>query len=91
VRVRIALPDGRTSEAWRRSAGCQMVREEPGLQRRPEFRPLRQSLDIAIDHYKARDFDTPLGLFANTYLQQQVRGAQLGLNPLVASYGPAPA
>jgi hypothetical protein len=33
--------------------------------------------------------DTPFGLFAGTYREQQKKGARCGLNPLVASYGPA--
>jgi hypothetical protein len=50
---------------------------------------LRQSLDIAIEHYKAHGADTPFRLFAGTYHAQLRRGAELRLNPLVASYGPA--
>ena len=32
---------------------------------------LRQSLDLAIEHYKAHGADTPFGLFAGTYREQQ--------------------
>ena len=44
---------------------------------------------LAIELYTARGFDTPFGLYAGAYREQQARGAALGLNPLVASYGPA--
>jgi L-alanine-DL-glutamate epimerase-like enolase superfamily enzyme len=90
VRVRIALPDGRTSEGVAAEAlAAKWFEKSPAFSDDQNLDQLRQSLDIAIDHYKTRDFDTPFGLFAHTYLQQQERGAQLGLNPLVAAYGPA--
>jgi hypothetical protein len=50
---------------------------------------LRQSLDLAIEHYRGHGADTPFGLFTGTYTEQQKKGAALRLNPLVASYGPA--
>ena len=37
----------------------------------------------------ARGWSTPFGLYADTYSDQLARGADLGLVPLVASYGPA--
>ena len=90
IRVRIALEDGRTSEGVAAEAlGAKWFEKSPVFTDAQNLDQLRQSLDIAIDHYKARGFDTPFGLFAGTYRAQQARGAQLGLNPLVASYGPA--
>ncbi len=90
VRVRISLADGRTSEGVAAEAlGAKWFEKSPAFTDAQNLDQLRQSLDIAIEHYKARGFDTPFGLFAGTYLTQQARGAQLGLNPLVASYGPA--
>ena len=51
---------------------------------------LRQSLDARHRALpRAAASSTPFGLFAGTYREQQARGAALGLNPLVASYGPA--
>lgn len=90
IRVRIMLEDGRTSEGVAAEAlGAKWFEKSPEFTDAQNLDQLRQSLDIAIDHYKAHGLDTPFGLFASTYLAQQARGAQLGLNPLVASYGPA--
>ena len=52
---------------------------------------LRQSLDLAIELYRAQGFDHAFGLFAGTYAEQQKRGAALGLNPLVAGLRPGAA
>ncbi len=90
IRVRITLEGGRTSEGVAAEAlGAKWFEKSPEFTDAQNLDQLRQSLDIAIGHYKARGLDTPFGLFAGTYLAQQARGAELGLNPLVASYGPA--
>ena len=90
LRVRILLGDGRSSEGVAAEAlGAKWFEKSPSFTDAQNLDQLRQSLDIAIDHYKERGFDTPFGLFAGTYRAQQSRGAELGLNPLVASYGPA--
>lgn len=90
VRVRISLADGRTSEGVAAEAlGAKWFEKSPAFTDAQNLDQLRQSLDIAIAHYKARGSDTPFWLFAGTYRQQHARGAELGLNPLVASYGPA--
>ncbi|MDP1906819.1 MAG: mandelate racemase, partial [Hyphomicrobium sp.] len=82
VRVRISLADGRTSEGVAAEAlGAKWFEKSPAFTDAQNLDQLRQSLDIAIDHYKARGFDTPFGLFASTYRQQHARGAELGLNP----------
>ncbi|MDP1967437.1 MAG: mandelate racemase [Reyranella sp.] len=90
IRVRIMLEDSRASEGVAAEAlGAKWFEKSPAFTDAQNLDQLRQSIDIAIDHYKAHGFDTPFGLFAGTYLTQQARGAQLGLNPLVAAYGPA--
>ncbi len=90
IRVRIALQDGRISEGVAAEAlGAKWFEKSPAFTDAQNLDQLRQALDVAIEHYTARGFDTPFGLFANTYRQQHARGAELGLNPLVASYGPA--
>jgi hypothetical protein len=90
VRVRISLEDGRSSEGVAAEAlAAKWFEKSPEFTDAQNLDQLRQSLDIAIDHYKGRGFDMPFGLFAGTYRTQQERSAQLGLNPLVASYGPA--
>ena len=50
---------------------------------------LRTSLAIALGLYGEAGFDTAFGLSAQVYAEQHARCAQRGLNPLVASYGPA--
>lgn len=90
IRVRIALEDGRTSEGVAAEAlGAKWFEKSPEFSDAQNLDQLRQALQLAIDHYTARGFDTPFGLYAGSYRQQIARGAELGLNPLVASYGPA--
>ena len=90
IRVQVSLADGRSSEGVAAEAlGAKWFEKSPSFTDTQNLDQLRQSLDIAIDHYKAQGFATPFGLFAGTYRMQQARGAELGLNPLVASYGPA--
>ena len=90
IRLRLLLEDGRASEGVAAEAlGAKWFEKSPEFSDDQNLDQLRQALDIAIDHYTARGFDTPFGLYANTYRQQHARGAELGLNPLVASYGPA--
>lgn len=90
IRVRIALEDGRTSEGVAAEAlGAKWFEKSPDFSDAQNLDQLRQALQLAIDHYGGRGFDTPFGLYAGSYRQQIGRGAELGLNPLVASYGPA--
>jgi L-alanine-DL-glutamate epimerase-like enolase superfamily enzyme len=90
LRVRVALEDGRTSEGVAAEAlGAKWFEKSPAFTDAQNLDQLRQALQIAIEHYQARGWDTPFGLYANTYRQQIARGEALGLNPLVASYGPA--
>ena len=90
IRVRIALEDGRTSEGVAAEAlGAKWFEKSPEFSDAQNLDQLRQALQLAVDHYSARGFDTPFGLYAGSYRQQIARGAELGLNPLVASYGPA--
>jgi hypothetical protein len=89
IRARIAV-DGRTSEGVAAEAlAAKWFEKSPEFTDEENLDQLRQSLAIAIDHYTVQGLDTPFGLFAGTYKAQQRRGATLGLNPLVASYGPA--
>ena len=50
---------------------------------------LRQSLALAIASYRAKGWSTPFALYADGYAEQLAGGEELGLVPLVASYGPA--
>ncbi len=74
----------------RRDPGRQVVRQEPGLQRRAEPRSAAPGAErLRSTSIAARGWSTPFGLYADTYRDQLARGADLGLVPLVASYGPA--
>ncbi|GAB5376287.1 MAG: mandelate racemase [Acuticoccus sp.] len=61
----------------------------PGLSDADNVVQLRRALDIAIDLYRAAGMGTPFGIAAGVYRAQQAACAAEGLNPLVASYGPA--
>ena len=88
--MRISLADGRTSEGVAAEAlAAKWFEKSPEFTDAQNLDQLRQSLDIAIELYRAQGFDKPFDLFAGTYAEQQTRGAELGLNPLVAAYGPA--
>jgi len=90
IRVRISLPDGRSGEGVAAEAlAAKWFEKSPEFTDDQNLDQLRQSLDLAIEHYKGHGADTPFGLFAGTYTEQQKKGAALRLNPLVASYGPA--
>ena len=90
IRVRISLPDGRTSHGVAAEAlAAKWFEKSPAFTDAQNLDQLRQALDLAIELYRAQGFAKPFDLFAGTYAEQHKRGAALGLNPLVASYGPA--
>jgi hypothetical protein len=90
IRVRLSLPDGRTSHGVAAEAlAAKWFEKSPEFTDAQNFEQLRQSLDLAIELYSAQGFDRAFDLFAGTYAEQKRRGAALGLNPLVAAYGPA--
>jgi hypothetical protein len=90
IRVRISLPDGRHCQGVAaESLAAKWFEKSPEFTDEQNLDQLRQSLDIAIGHYKAYGPATPFSLFAGTYREQQKKGASLRLNPLVAGYGPA--
>ncbi|MPZ33414.1 MAG: mandelate racemase [Rhodospirillales bacterium] len=90
IRVRLSLADGRSSHGVAAEAlAAKWFEKSPQFTDEQNLDQLRQALDLGIELYRARGLDTPFGLFAGTYLEQQKRGAALGLNPLVAGYGPA--
>jgi L-alanine-DL-glutamate epimerase-like enolase superfamily enzyme len=90
IRARVALEDGRTATGVAaESLAAKWFEKSPGFTDTQNHHQLRQSLVRAIELYRARGFDTAFGFFAGTYAEQHQLGAELGLNPLVASYGPA--
>jgi hypothetical protein len=90
LRVRIKLEDGGTSEGVAAEAlAAKWFEKSPQFTDAQNHDQLRHALQLAIDHYTAQGFATPFGLYAGAYRQQIAKGGELGLNPLVASYGPA--
>jgi hypothetical protein len=90
IRATIALPDGRTETGVAgETLAAKWFDKNLALSDEENIDQLRQSLEIAIELYCARGFDTAFGLYAGAYREQMARGAALSLNPLVASYGPA--
>jgi hypothetical protein len=90
IRATIALEDGRTGTGVAaETLGAKWFDKSPAFSDAQNLDQLRQSLDIAIGLYRAQGWSSPFGLYAGTYAAQMARGAELGLVPLVASYGPA--
>jgi hypothetical protein len=90
IRARIALADGRTATGVAAEAlGAKWFDKSPAFSDAQNLDQLRQALGLAIELYRGRGWSTPFGLYAGTYADQLARGAELGLVPLVASYGPA--
>ncbi len=91
VKARIRLPDGRTAEGC---AAEMMVPKwfdkNPALTNEQNFEQLRFALRDAREAYTAEpDAQTAWTHFASNYAALQSRAKAKGLQPLVASYGPA--
>ena len=90
IRARVAMSDGRVAEGVAaETLAAKWFDKNPGLSDDQNLVQLRQALDIAIGLYTAKGWSTAFGLYADTYRDQLSRGKELGLDPLVASYGPA--
>ena len=90
IRATVALEDGRTSVGVAaETLGAKWFDKNPAFTDAQNLDQLRQSLGVAIDLYCARGWSTPFGFYAGAYAAQMARGADLGLVPLVCSYGPA--
>src|SRR5262249_8876556 len=91
VRARIELPNG--SSHWGASAELLAPKwfdKNLALSNEENFEQLRLALVLAIDAYtEPAQRRTAFGHFAAHYDQQIAAGAARGLNPLVASFGPA--
>lgn len=91
VRARIELEDG--SGGW----GCaaellapKWFDKNPDLSNQENFQQLRDSAASAARLYQSDDdFHSPFGLFAANYQPQIDACRDQGLNPLIASFGPA--
>lgn len=90
IRVRISLPDGRSMQGVAAEAlAAKWFEKSPEFTDEQNLQQLRQSLALAVDLYCAQRPARPFDLFAGSYEEQKKRGGALGLNPLVAAYGPA--
>lgn len=90
IRVKVSLHDGRTATGVAaETLAAKWFDKNLALSDDQNLDQLRQALDVAIGIYQAQGAKTAFGLFADGYLEQMAQGLKLGLNPLVASYGPA--
>lgn len=90
VRVRIRLEDGRQVEGMAAELMApKWFDKNPALSNDDNFEQLRNALRIARRLYTDGGVDSAFGHFARHYRAQIGRGAQQGLNSLVANYGPA--
>jgi hypothetical protein len=90
VRVRIALADGRSGTGVAaETLAAKWFDKNLALTDEQNLDQLRQAIDIAVKLYCGRPAATPFALYAESYAEQRARGGALGLNPLVAAFGPA--
>ena len=90
VRARIRLADGTRAEGMAAELMApKWFDKNPALSNEDNFEQLRHALRIARGLYTDGGVDSAFGHFARHYRAQIGRGAQQGLNSLVANYGPA--
>ena len=90
VRARIRLADGTRAEGMAAEVMApKWFDKNPALSNEDNFEQLRNALRIARGLYTDGGVDSAFGHFARHYQAQIGRGAQQGLNSLVANYGPA--
>jgi hypothetical protein len=90
LQVNISLPDGRSGTGIAaETLAPKWFDKNPGLTDDQNIAQLRQAIEIAINLYCRRGTAAPFALYVDTYPDQIAAGASLGLNALVASYGPA--
>ena len=90
ARVRVRLADGRQATGMSAELlAPKWFDKNAALSNEDNFDQLRLALATARQRYLAGGADTAFGHFANHYRPHMAQGAALGLNPLVANYGPA--
>jgi hypothetical protein len=90
VEARVRLADGREGCGYAAEAlGAKWFDKNLALTDAQNHHQLRNSLELAAAAYGAAQPSTAFGLFAENYDRQMAACAALGLNPLIASYGPA--
>jgi len=90
IRATIALEDGRSQVGVAaETLAAKWFDKNPAFSDAQNLDQLRQSLALATSLYRGKGWSTPFALYGDSYREQMARGAELGLVPLVASYGPA--
>jgi hypothetical protein len=90
VHLKVRTADGR--EGWgvaAESLAAKWFDKDPRWTDDQNLDQLRASLGLAVARYQAGGARTAFEHFAENYAPQIEEGDRLGLNPLVASYGPA--
>jgi hypothetical protein len=94
ARVRIRLEEGNLSGREADGAAAELLApkwfdKNPALSNEDNYAQLRSALAIAREAYLAGDANSAFGHWRAHYAGQIDAGAKLGLNSLVACYGPA--
>ena len=91
VRAQVAFEGG--GESWGVAAELLSPKwfdKNPALSNEENFEQLRNSLSLAAQLYTSENtFQTPFSLFAGNYQTQVNSCRELGLNSLIAGYGPS--
>jgi hypothetical protein len=90
VRVHVRLDDGREGFGYAaETLAAKWFDKSANLSDAQNQDQLRKSIEIAADAYREAPPSTAFDLFADNYRHQLRAGRELGLPPLVASYGNA--
>ncbi len=90
ARVRVRLQDGRRAEGGAAELlAPKWFDKNPALSNEDNFNQLRAAIGIAADLYRQGSPTSPFGHFTRHYESQRSAAARLGLNGLVAGFGPA--
>jgi hypothetical protein len=90
AQVRVRHEDGREGTGYAAQAlGAKWFDKNPALSDTQNHHQLRRALELARDAYLAAPWLGAFDLHARHYPALLQAGAELGLNPLVTSYGPA--
>lgn len=90
LRVHVRLDDGREGFGYAAEAlGAKWFDKNPALSDEQNQHQLRKAIELAASAYESAPPATAFHLFADNYRHQIRAGHELGLPPLVASYGNA--
>ena len=90
LRVHLRLDDGREGFGYAAEMlAAKWFDKDPALSDAQNQHQLRKSIELAAEAYESAPPSTPFDLFADNYRHQLRAGRELGLPPLVASYGQA--